>query len=102
MPDLQPWRGAIISWAAAGFAPGDSLEIFHVSTTRAEPFEIVLNGRAVVSNAATVAALLAEQGFGGLKVATAVNGGFVAERARDATHLKAGDSVEVVSARQGG
>jgi sulfur carrier protein len=73
-----------------------------VSTTPASPFEIVLNGRTVVSAAATVAALLAEQGYGGLKVATAVNGGFVPERARDGTPLNAGDSVEVVSARQGG
>jgi sulfur carrier protein len=73
-----------------------------VSTTTAGQFEIVLNGRMVVSAAPTVAALLAEQGYRGLKVATAVNGGFVPERARDAMPLKAGDSVEVVSARQGG
>jgi len=72
-------------------------------TPRSAPrHEVVLNGRTVVSTAATVAALLAEQGYGGLKVATAVNGGFVPERARDATRLNAGDSVEVVSARQGG
>ena len=55
-----------------------------------------------MSAAATVAVLLAEQGYQGLKVATAVNGEFVPERARDTTGVRAGDSVEVVSARQGG
>jgi sulfur carrier protein len=73
-----------------------------VSTTTGNSFEIVLNGRTVISTAATVAMLLAEQGYQGLKVATAVNGSFVPERARDATQLSAGDNVEVVSARQGG
>jgi sulfur carrier protein len=73
-----------------------------VSTDGANTLNIVLNGQPVVSTAATVAALLAEQGYQGLKVATAVNGGFVPERARDVTQLNPGDSVEVVSARQGG
>ncbi len=72
------------------------------SMTLENSVEIVLNGQTVVSTAATVAALLTEQGYQGLKVATAVNGGFVPERARNTTGLRAGDSVEVVSARQGG
>ena len=50
----------------------------------------------------TLADLLAEAGFGGLKVATAVNGDFVPERARAATTLADGDRVEVVAPRQGG
>ena len=73
-----------------------------MSTTSGNSFEIVLNGRTVMSAAATVSVLLAEQGYRGLKVATAVNGEFVPERARDTTGVRAGDSVEVVSARQGG
>jgi sulfur carrier protein len=73
-----------------------------VSTTSGNSFEVVLNGRTVISTAATVAVLLAEQGYRGLKVATAVNGSFVPERARDTTGIRAGDSIEVVSARQGG
>jgi sulfur carrier protein len=77
-------------------------ETQRVSPENGKPFEITLNGRAVVSTAATVAALLAEQGYRGLKVATAVNGDFVPERTREATPLRAGDRIEVVSARQGG
>ena len=46
--------------------------------------------------------LLTEQGFAGLKVATALNGDFVPERAREVTKLTGGDRIEVVSARQGG
>lgn len=64
--------------------------------------EITVNGRVVSSGAATLTALLAEQGFGGAEVATAVNGDFVPARSRDATTLQAGDSVEILSARQGG
>lgn len=63
---------------------------------------IQLNGSAAETAAATLAELLAEQGFTGARVATAVNGDFVAERARGATRLAEGDSVEIVSARQGG
>jgi sulfur carrier protein len=74
----------------------------HTDMTTGSPFEIVLNGRTVLSSAATVAALLAEQGYLGRKVATAVNGAFVPERARGATGIRTGDNVEVVSARQGG
>lgn len=73
-----------------------------LSATAVREQEIFLNGRRVVSAAATVAGLLAEQGYQGLKVATAVNGAFVPERAREAAPVSAGDSVEVVSARQGG
>ena len=64
--------------------------------------EVVLNGQTVVSAAATLEALLAEQGYLGRRVATAVNGGFVPERLRRDTRLSAGDTIEVVSARQGG
>jgi sulfur carrier protein len=63
--------------------------------------EITLNGRPVATEAATLGELLAEQGFDG-KIATAVNGSFVAERRRAQAVLNVGDRVEVVSARQGG
>jgi len=63
---------------------------------------VVINGRGVTTAAATLDGLLAEQGFAGLKVATALNGDFVPERARPGATLAAGDRIEVVSARQGG
>jgi sulfur carrier protein len=64
--------------------------------------ELHLNGTATVSRAGTLQGLLVEQGFAGLRVATAVNGSFVPEHARAATALRAGDRVEVLTARQGG
>ncbi|WP_295558705.1 sulfur carrier protein ThiS [uncultured Hyphomicrobium sp.] len=64
--------------------------------------DITLNGAAVATGAATLAALLAEQGFAGIKVATALNGEFVPERLRPATALAAGDRVEILTVRQGG
>ena len=41
-------------------------------------------------------------GFGGRKIATAVNGRFVAAPARPITKLAEGDRVEVVAPMQGG
>ena len=41
-------------------------------------------------------------GFGGRKIATAVNGRFVAAAARPATKLTDGDRIEVVAPMQGG
>lgn len=64
--------------------------------------EITVNGRAARTGADTLAGLIAEQGFGEARVATAVNGDFVAERARATTELRDGDSVEILSVRQGG
>lgn len=54
------------------------------------------------TTAQTLQALLAEQGYGGTRVATAKNGTFVPTRQREETALQPGDSIEVVSARQGG
>lgn len=73
-----------------------------MTTTTTETTEISLNGRTLATAAATLAALLAEQGLAEAKVATALNGAFVAARARAETPLAAGDRVEVLSARQGG
>ena len=63
---------------------------------------LTLNGAPARTTAATLADLIVEQGFGGAKVATAVNRTFVPERARATTRLNPGDAIEVVSARQGG
>jgi sulfur carrier protein len=62
---------------------------------------LTLNGAPISTAAATLDALLKEQGYAG-KVATARNGTFVPERARAGTQLEAGDTIEVVSARPGG
>lgn len=64
--------------------------------------QVVVNGRKAESLARTLAALIEEQGFGGTKVATALNGQFVPEVRRATTQLGGGDRVEIVSARQGG
>ncbi len=63
---------------------------------------LVVNGepRDVVSG--SLAALLEELGYGGQKVATALNGDFVPERVRGQTHVAPGDEVEIVAPRQGG
>jgi sulfur carrier protein len=62
--------------------------------------DLMVNGERRSSSAATLADLLAETGYA--KVATARNGDFVPERKRASTLLADGDSIEVVSPRQGG
>ncbi|MGD9802225.1 MAG: sulfur carrier protein ThiS [Hyphomicrobiaceae bacterium] len=63
---------------------------------------LVINGEARDSDARSLAGLLEELGYGGQKVATALNGEFVSERARSDVSLAAGDEVEIVAPRQGG
>lgn len=63
---------------------------------------LVVNGEAREVRGATLAGLLDELGYGGQKVATALNGEFVPVRLRAATRLAQGDEVEVVAPRQGG
>lgn len=63
---------------------------------------IIVNGEPTPVAAATLAELLSALGLAGRRVATAVNGDFVPERARGDTRLAAGDRVEIVSPRQGG
>lgn len=65
-------------------------------------FKVIVNGMMTETTAETLQALLDEQGYGEERVATARNGAFVPRRVRDETSLKPGDSIEVVSARQGG
>ena len=73
-----------------------------MDTATSTALTVTLNGVPIATATATLADLVAEQGFGGGRVATAVNGTFVPERARAATRLEPGDAIEVVSARQGG
>lgn len=73
-----------------------------MTTTTARLRDIVLNGRALATAAGTLAELVAEQGLAEAKVATAVNGEFVARGRRAETRLAEGDRIEIVSARQGG
>lgn len=73
-----------------------------MTTTTTRPREITVNGTRVSTGVASLAALVAEQGFAGAKIATAVNGDFVPERRRAETPLADGDQIEIVSARQGG
>lgn len=64
--------------------------------------DVVVNGRTVTTSAHFVSELVADQAFSGQKVATALNGQFVAEVRRATTALNPGDRIEIVSARQGG
>ena len=63
---------------------------------------IFLNDDARDVDAATLAAALDSLGFGSRKIATAVNGRFVAAAARPSTKLADGDRIEVVAPMQGG
>ena len=74
----------------------------HAAKRASEAIRLRLNGVEASTCAQTLDALLAEQGYAGQKVATAVNGTFIPERARAGQALADGDHVEVVSARQGG
>ncbi|MCV6593441.1 MAG: sulfur carrier protein ThiS [Silicimonas sp.] len=64
--------------------------------------KIIVNGEAIESAAATLAALLAEIGKADAKVATAVNEAFVPAALRADHALNEGDRVEIVAPRQGG
>jgi sulfur carrier protein len=50
----------------------------------------------------TLAVALDGLGYAGRKIATAVNGRFIAASARPATRLNEGDKIEVVAPMQGG
>ena len=63
---------------------------------------IFINDDAHDVDAATLPAALDSLGFGGRKIATAVNGRFVAAAARPSTKLTDGDRIEVVAPMQGG
>ncbi len=63
---------------------------------------IFVNGEQHDVAPATLAQALDELGYGGRKIATALNGRFVATAARSATALAEGDRLEVVAPMQGG
>lgn len=67
-----------------------------------EAMELVVNGEPFDGNATTLADLIGELGYGDQRVATAVNGDFVAASDRGTYELRDGDHVEVVAPRQGG
>ncbi|MFT3688999.1 sulfur carrier protein ThiS [Paenirhodobacter sp.] len=62
---------------------------------------ITVNGTPHQIAAATLAEALVELGYGGARVATALNGAFVPAAARGAA-LTEGDRLEILAPRQGG
>ena len=64
--------------------------------------QIVLNGRSLEVTCERLDGLLEELGYVDTKVATAVNGRFVARQARVSKQLRPGDRVEVIAPMQGG
>ena len=72
------------------------------SPTAVVGLTIRVNGQQRSTEARTLAELVDEAGFAGVRVATAVNGDFVPERARVSRELADGDQIEIVSPRQGG
>ena len=64
--------------------------------------QILLNGEALATDAKTLDELCARLGFAEARIATAVNGNFVAAASRGATRLVEADEVEIVAPRQGG
>jgi len=61
-----------------------------------------VNGQPQETAARTLAELCAALGYGDARIATAVNGDFVAAANRAATALAREDRVEIVAPRQGG
>jgi sulfur carrier protein len=64
--------------------------------------KILLNGEAFATDAKTLDELCARLGLADAKIATAVNGSFVAAPSRGATPLADADEIEIVAPRQGG
>ncbi len=64
--------------------------------------QVYINGEAVTTAAATLAALLKEQGHAKDEVACAINGNFVPRQQHEETALENGLRVEILSPMQGG
>jgi sulfur carrier protein len=64
--------------------------------------KIIVNGAELELGAETLAEALETLDYGDAVVATALNGHFVAARARVETPLAEGDRIEIVAPRQGG
>jgi len=63
---------------------------------------LLVNGESREIDAATLAQALEALDYADAKVATALNGEFVAARKREATPVKDGDRIEILAPRQGG
>lgn len=63
---------------------------------------VIVNGQPATTAAGNLTDLLHELGYAGRRVATAVNGNFVAEASRVGTRISPGDRIEIVAPRQGG
>jgi len=63
---------------------------------------ILLNGKGFTTEASNLDGLCAMLGFADAKVATAMNGSFIAASERKATKLAEAAEVEIVAPRQGG
>lgn len=63
---------------------------------------VIVNGQSLETDAATLAALMAERAMEGGWFATAVNGDFVPADARAVTPLADGDRIEILTPMQGG
>ncbi len=72
------------------------------SQIASKTISVTVNGARESAKAETLAELVEELGFPGERVATALNGTFVPQSNRAATVIADGDSIEVLSARQGG
>ncbi|KAI95160.1 hypothetical protein T281_06975 [Rhodomicrobium udaipurense JA643] len=64
--------------------------------------KIMVNGEALATDATTLDSLCRELGFADAKIATALNGAFVPKTERITAELTDGDTVEILSPRQGG
>lgn len=72
------------------------------TATATQGMSVVVNGERVRARALNLADLITELGYGEAKVATALNGDFVPERARSTAPIAPGDRIEIVAPRQGG
>jgi len=64
--------------------------------------KVLLNGEPFATEAMTLDELCASLGFAEAKIATAVNGSFIAGGNRGTTQLAAADEIEIGAPRQGG
>lgn len=64
--------------------------------------KLLLNGDSLTTEAATLDAVLIENGYTDATVATAVNGNFVPATLRTTHTLTDGDQIEVLAPMQGG
>lgn len=63
---------------------------------------ITVNGETQETQAVTLEQLCAALGYGEQRIATALNGEFIAAEERRATRLNEDDKVEIVAPRRGG